>query len=207
MGTDTGLATGIEWAVAAWTLAGEAASGDLHLVTGTREGVLVAAIDGLGHGEYAAAAARNVFTELKNHSDEFLISLVHRAHAASKTTRGVAVSLASIDTISGIMTWLGVGNVEGIVVRADMTTVPPRERLVIRNGVVGYSMPSLHASTVPMRPGDILIFVTDGIHANFAEDLRPLGSAQQIANHVLAMSAKRTDDALVLVVRYLGPRQ
>lgn len=117
------------------------------------------------------------------------------------------MSLASLDTNTGIMTWLGVGNVEGIVVRVDSTTVPPRERLVIRNGVVGYSMPSLHASTLRLKPGDILIFVTDGIQASFAEGLIPFGSAQQIATHVLAKSAKWTDDALVLVVRYLGLRQ
>lgn len=204
MATDAGLATAIEWGVAALPLPGEIATGDLHLITPTRDGVLVAVIDGLGHGEYAAAAARTVLTELQRHADEPIISLVQRAHVASRTTRGVALSLASLNTADGAMTWLGIGNVEGIVLRAEATTILPRERMLVRGGVVGYSLPTLRPSTLPMTRGDILIFATDGIRADFAEGLLPRGSAQQMADRILAESAKRTDDALVLVVRYLG---
>jgi len=204
MGRDANLATGIEWGVAIRTMVGEVTSGDLYTVTATHDGVLAAVIDGLGHGPDAAAAARSVLAELEAHSDEPLVPLVRRAHAASRSTRGVALSLASVNTITGLLTWLGVGNVEGIVVRPDTTMTQSRERLVIHNGVVGYSLPALRPSTVSLRPGDDLIFVTDGVHANFAESLIPRGSPQQIADHVLADSAKQTDDALALVVRYTG---
>src|SRR5437870_3753009 len=48
----------IDWGVATLAHAGEKESGDLHLVKQVGRGVLVAAVDGLGHGAEAAAAAR-----------------------------------------------------------------------------------------------------------------------------------------------------
>src|SRR2546428_3284421 len=47
----------VEWGVASQTLAGEVESGDKHVVKIFPHGALLAAIDGLGHGEEAAAAA------------------------------------------------------------------------------------------------------------------------------------------------------
>ncbi len=55
----------IEWGVAAQPLEGEAESGDLHVVQRFPKGVLVAAVDGLGHGPEAAAAARSAVATLK----------------------------------------------------------------------------------------------------------------------------------------------
>ena len=48
----------VEWGVAMRCRRGEATSGDLAVVTLLPEGVLVAGIDGLGHGQEAARAAR-----------------------------------------------------------------------------------------------------------------------------------------------------
>ena len=46
----------IEWGVATRSRRGEAMNGDLGVVTVLPEGLLVAAIDGLGHGDEAAPA-------------------------------------------------------------------------------------------------------------------------------------------------------
>jgi serine phosphatase RsbU (regulator of sigma subunit) len=37
--------------------------------------------------------------------------------------------------------------------------------VLLRSGVVGYQLPTLRASTLPIAPGDLLIFATDGIGA------------------------------------------
>ena len=50
----------IEWGVASRALPGETRSGDLHVVESFAGGALVAAVDGLGHGEEAADAADRV---------------------------------------------------------------------------------------------------------------------------------------------------
>jgi len=57
---------------------------------------------------------------------------------------------------------------------------------------------------VPVAPGDLLIFATDGIREGFAEGLPTDATPQQLADQILARSGKGTDDALVLVARYAG---
>jgi len=194
----------IEWGVAAQPLEGEAESGDLHVVQRFPKGVLVAAVDGLGHGLEAAAAARSAVVTLAEYAHEPVISLVKRCHERLIRTRGAVMSLASFNALDSTMTWLGVGNVEGLLLRADAAADPPRENVLLRGGVVGYQLPSLHASILPVTRGDVLILATDGIRSGFVEDVTLSDPPQRIAEQILARRATGTDDALVLVARYLG---
>ncbi len=102
------------------------------------------------------------------------------------------------------MTWLGVGNVEGVLLYADGGGRRGRERLVTRGGIVGSELPPLRAEVLAVAPGDTLILATDGIQSGFADDLAVDAPPQQLADQILARSGKSTDDALVLVARYVG---
>jgi len=194
----------IAWGVAVQPLEGEAESGDQYVVRPIPNGVLVAAVDGLGHGPEAAAAARSAVAILKDYAHEPVISLVKRCHERLIRTRGAVMSLASFNALDNTMTWLGVGNVEGVLLRADAAADPPRENVLLRSGVVGYQLPALHASILPVTRGDVLILATDGIRSGFAEDVSLSDPPQRIAEHILARRATGMDDALVLVARYLG---
>jgi len=194
----------VHWGVATLALEGQTESGDLHLVQPVQDGVLVAVLDGLGHGEEAAAAARLAVSTLERYSEEPPLSLLQRCHLALKGSRGVVMSLARFDAPRGTMTWLGVGNVEGVLLLADQTLQPSRTTLVTFGGIVGAELPRARAWIVPVSPGDTLIFATDGVRTGFADGLAPTGSPQQIADGILARHAKGTDDALVLVARYIG---
>jgi len=103
------------------------------------------------------------------------------------------------------MTWVGVGTVEGVLLRARAAVSPRRESLLLRGGVVGVHLPALFASIIPVARGDTLILATDGVRNDFAEHLVPGGPAQQLADRIVAEWGTRTDDTLVLVARYLGP--
>jgi len=194
----------IAWAVAGRPLEGEAESGDQYVVRPLPNGVLVAAVDGLGHGPEAAAAARSAVAILKDYAHEPVISLLRRCHERLIRTRGVVMSLASFNALDNTMTWLGVGNVEGLLLRADVAANPPRENVLLRGGVVGYELPALHASILPVTRGDVLILATDGIRSGFVEDVTLSDPPQRIAEHILARRATGMDDALVVVARYLG---
>jgi negative regulator of sigma-B (phosphoserine phosphatase) len=194
----------ISFGVAALTLRGETESGDEYLVKPNGKEVLVAALDGLGHGPEAALAARRGRALLEAHAEEPLLSLVGRCHQGLARTRGVAMSLASIHARDNSMTWLGVGNVEGVLLAGGNSTGSGHEWLMLRGGVVGYQLPPLRASLLPIKPGDLLIFCTDGIASGFLAGLEVSDPPQRIADQILARYAKRTDDALVLVARYLG---
>ncbi|NWF70818.1 MAG: SpoIIE family protein phosphatase [Chloroflexi bacterium] len=177
---------------------GFAESGDFYVVEQTNRSALIAVIDGLGHGGHGAAAARAAGEALRKHAHDTPLALMQRCHQALNGTRGAVMSIARLE--NGEMTWLGVGNVEGVLLRADLRLT--RERLLLRGGVVGYRMPPLRAFCVPLTAGDTLLFVTDGIKSAFLEDLPAADNPQAVADDVLARHNRQTDDALVLVARY-----
>jgi negative regulator of sigma-B (phosphoserine phosphatase) len=187
----------IEWGVAGRCRPGGTESGDRHLVRPYSAGVLLAAIDGLGHGEHAAAAARIATAVLEEHADEPVDHLVERCHTALARTRGVVMTLASVSTHDLTMSWLGVGNVEGVLARASAT----QKQLLLRAGVVGQKLPRLQPSWLAMAPGDMLLLATDGIRSGFAAGLAPGLAPQQLADLILARHGRETDDALALVAR------
>src|SRR5207245_11477751 len=76
--------------------------------------------------------------------------------------------------------------------------------LGLRSGVVGSGLPLLHGTIVPVMRGHTLIFGTDGIRREFTQGLALGDGPQQLADKILGRHAKRTDDALVLVARYVG---
>ncbi len=194
----------IEWGVAARALPGQTVSGDLHLVKPFSKGVLLAAVDGLGHGDEATVAAQLAVTTLERNAEESILALVNRCHEALRQTRGVVLTLASLHTLEATLSWLGVGNVEGRLLRADPKTNPQSESVLLRGGVVGYQLPALRASVQPIFPGDLLVFATDGIRAGFAQGLALGDPPQQIADGILARHLKGSDDALVLVARIMA---
>ncbi|MGC2528757.1 MAG: SpoIIE family protein phosphatase [Candidatus Acidiferrum sp.] len=197
----------VEYGVANFVLPGQGESGDRHLICCAGDGILIAAMDGIGHGEEAAHAAETAISILKTNAEEPVISLVERCHQELRSTRGVVLSLASIDPQHGMMTWLGVGNVQGVLMRAGAQKGSVQEVLLLRGGVVGSQLPALQAAVLPIAKGDTLVFVTDGIRSEFVETLSALESAQRAADRILIQHGKGNDDALALVVRLTGVRE
>ena len=194
----------LEVGVSMRPLPGEAESGDHYVVKANQNGAVVAVIDGLGHGTEAADAAKLAVSTLVQYANETAISLVRRCHAVLLGTRGVVMSLACFSSFDDTMTWVGVGNVEGLLLRADAQVTPGRESLLLRGGVIGGSLPGLRATVLPVSRRDTLVFVTDGLTNPFASDLNFDERPQVIANRMMERYSKGTDDALVLVARYLG---
>ena len=196
----------VEYGVAKSVLPGQGESGDHHLVCCSENGVLVAAIDGIGHGEEAANVAKSATSVLKSYINEPIISLVERCHEELRATRGVVLSLAFVDPAHGMMTWLGVGNVQGVLMRADPKRGNGREALLLRAGTVGSKLPALQAAVLPIAQGDTLIFATDGVRGDFSETLSARENPQRAADRILKNYGTGNDDALVLVARLTGIR-
>jgi serine phosphatase RsbU (regulator of sigma subunit) len=194
----------IEWSLASCALTGQAVSGDLHLVVPWRHGVLLAVVDGLGHGEEATAAAQAALDVLERHAGEPVTALVQQCHRALSRTRGAVMTLASIDCRMGSASVIGVGNVEAMLLRADPAGLRRRETALLRGGVVGYKLPPLHADTWPIAPGDVLVFATDGLRADFADGLNPADAVPDLVEKIMTRSRRGTDDALVLVGKFTG---
>jgi Stage II sporulation protein E (SpoIIE). len=202
----------IDYGVASLAMSGQTESGDGYIVAPNPFGVLVGVVDGLGHGLEAGAVAIIAVATLQAHAHESIISLMIRCHQALIKTRGAVMSLASFNAREKTLTWLGVGNVEGVLLRVDPKAKPAYEWMLLRAGLVGYQLPPLRASVIPLTRGDTLILFTDGIFSKAIDELTVSDSStelrkaspQQVADHLLTRYTKGTDDALVLVARYVG---
>jgi hypothetical protein len=194
----------VDWAVATLALAGEHESGDLHVVAPFDGGALVAAIDGLGHGPEAAVAARSAAEALHRDRTQPVTELLERCHQGLRGTRGAVITMASFNAARDTMVWAGVGNIEGTLLRADPGEGRPRESVMLVGGVPGHQLPAVRPNELPVSPGDTLVLATDGVRGGYL-DLVDIGDPpQQLADQLLSEYGKSTDDALVLVARYLG---
>lgn len=195
------LAGVVEWAFASESLAGELVSGDRHLVQPYGRGVLLGVVDGLGHGPEAAASANRVIRILAESAQQPLVSLIQRCHHALQGSRGAVASLARLE--DGRMTWIGVGNVRGILVRLDPSRGLGREEIVLRSGVLGVDLPALRVSVLPVFPGDAVVFATDGLGEDFPRGIDVQRPLQPLVDHLLRRYRTGNDDALVLAARCL----
>jgi serine phosphatase RsbU (regulator of sigma subunit) len=198
---DPGPVLPFEWGVAGRARREGATSGDRHLVVPIPRGALVAVVDGLGHGEEAAAAAEIATHALSQHPAEALPALVRRCHEALRGTRGAAMTLAVVDVEAGTLMWGGIGNVEGRLVRAS--ALERSEGPLLLGGVVGFRTPQLRPTVTPLRAGDIFILSTDGVVPHYVEELVLTDAVQPMADRILRRFG-RDDDALVLVARWRG---
>jgi serine phosphatase RsbU (regulator of sigma subunit) len=192
----------VDWGVAARALGGGPISGDQFAVVGQAGRVLLAVIDGLGHGHGAQVAALTAVSTLQRHADDDLATLIRRCHERLRPTRGAVMCLAALNLAAAELTWIGVGNVEASLFRLDGHGPDRRQVLFQRGGVVGYSLPSIHLTTTSIDDGDVLVLATDGVRSDFHRSIRAASDSQQIADQILASHGRSTDDALVLVARY-----
>ncbi|HYK11332.1 MAG TPA: SpoIIE family protein phosphatase [Gemmatimonadales bacterium] len=194
----------LEWGVAARPLPGEHESGDHFLVKTIDGGAAIAVVDGLGHGADAAAAARRAVATVEAAARDPIPILFRRCHDALVGTRGVVMSVAVIDSKHSQITWAGVGNVDAWLLRPHAAGGKVRTSLVPRGGVLGRGVPPLAPVTLALDPGDLLMFATDGIREGFVESVSLQDAPQRSASRIMATHGKGTDDALILVVKYLG---
>ncbi|HTH73620.1 MAG TPA: SpoIIE family protein phosphatase [Trinickia sp.] len=194
----------IEWGWAGRAL--EDPSGDAHAVIERGDGALLALLDGLGHGFEAAVAVREAIAVIEGQASTSVVEIVRRCHDALHKTRGAVMSVAWFDALDASMTWTGVGNVDSVLIRGASAGSAHNEAISTPGGVVGYRLPTLRATRYAVSPGDLLVMATDGIRSTFSAGIVTQFSPQEIAESILVRYAKGTDDAHVLVARFVGER-
>lgn len=192
------------WASAVEPCIGESVCGDRCLVEPDRDGMLIAAVDGVGHGHEAARAAVVALESLQRAGEGSPESLLTRCHEALRGTRGAVVIVARYDARERTLAWTGVGDVLGALVRADPRARPRIEVLMPRAGVAGHRLPQTSAGLLAVGGGDTLVLATDGVRDDFIGSVDLTTDPGLLAERILARHRKGRDDALVLVVRFNG---
>ena len=192
----------VEWAVASRPLE-PGVSGDAYIVHPLPSGALFAVVDGAGHGPAAATSANEAIRALAADAAHPLTALA-KCHERLRASRGVVLMLAWVDSQRDTIAWVGVGTVQGMLLRGDPASRPREQILIGRVGVVGRQLPPLQPRTLAIAPGDVLVLATDGIHAAFMNPGPRSEIPQRLADDIMARHWSGVDDGLVLVVRYQG---
>jgi phosphoserine phosphatase RsbX len=203
---DQGRLGPIEWATAGRPRPGEHVCGDQSIAIGIDgQAALFGVLDGLGHGPAAANAAIAAVEAVKNACGERVEVLVQLAHRVLYGTRGAAMTLARVDFEAGQLWWTGVGNVTANLVAKGATGIQVRSSARLAAGIVGYRIPEISpAQVIPIRTGDLLIIVSDGIAEDHLDHIDFAAPAAVIAEQILGKHAKESDDAMVLAARHRG---
>jgi anti-sigma regulatory factor (Ser/Thr protein kinase) len=115
-------------------------------------------VDGLGHGVYAAEAAREAERVLAQSQDSSPQRIVQDAHAALKKTRGAAMAVATIQPNKGVLSFAGVGNISAAIVSPGAS-----RSMASHNGTLGHQMERLQEFTYPWNASSILVMHSDGM--------------------------------------------
>lgn len=181
-------------------LAGEIECGDTWRIAdrGTLLSVMVA--DGLGHGPLAATAARagaQAFADRPFDEPSLVLQSLHRSLAA---TRGAVAACAQLHAAEARVDYAGVGNIHGAIVGWERS-----RGMVSYNGTLGMQIPRPRQLAYDWPPGELVVMHSDGLSArwNLAEHPGLYAHHPAIIAAVLYRdSARKRDDATVVVVRY-----
>lgn len=191
---------GLEWAAAIRPCIGERVSGDAVYYEQRQNTLVVALIDGLGHGPDAHAAATAATDLLARNWEPDVIRALQLVASACSSSHGVVASVAAINALDGALTYAGVGNVTARVLSPRGSRV-----FVSGNGVLGQSFARPPVQNAVLAGDDMLVLHSDGVSGAFDETFttRLLSCGPAAAARMSIRVLGRThDDCGCLVVRW-----
>lgn len=171
---------------------GERVNGDAILTcNGPDDRLLLAVIDGLGHGPIAAEAANAAVTMLKSaRLDQPVLTLMQGVHHALKGTRGAAATLCLLH--GNKLETCAVGNVQLSSVNASIP-------LVLSAGVLGMRVPKFRVCEALLKKGARIALYSDGISSRFRAEETLLLSPEAACKQTIERYRKNEDDATILI--------
>ena len=155
-----GKAGALRYGAISISLEGEYECGDgWHIVSGP-DGIAVLVVDGLGHGTYAAEAARTAIESFNDAPFAAPQDVMTRCNGSLSKTRGGAAACARIS--DGRLLYAGVGNISGSLVAPGKST-----GLVSQNGTLGMGQRRSQQFEYEVAPGALLVMHSDGVSARW----------------------------------------
>lgn len=144
-------------------------SGDAWSCVSSDSRLTLLLADGLGHGAKAAQASGAAVDELHRVGHLAPAEILRHLHTALRPTRGAAVAVAQLDTVSGQLAFAGVGNIG-----ARLHAAGSWEHLISHPGIVGAQFPaSVPVSRRHRAPGSLLVLHSDGLPSRWVPPADP----------------------------------
>jgi len=194
----------VEWAIGKRAYGSEQNVSEMAVVKATPIGFLVAVIDGMNHSPKGVAAAKVAYDIFSSYTHQSLLDLFLRCDKDCKGYGGVSVSAAIINTGNHVVTWYGVGNVQGVLHHRSPSSNPRLQNLDQHPGLVGDGQFRFREFCITVKPGDMLILATEALNHTFAEALPMDGRPRQVADELLNTYAPEGVNTMLVVARYLG---
>ncbi len=177
----------------------EQLSGDGWSYCATQTGMAVFVADGLGHGPLAESAAREAIRAFEKAYSRPPVELLEIVHQATRSTRGAAVAVASIDLREKVVRFAGIGNIAGALIAGNEI-----RHMVSMNGIVGHQVRTFREFTYPWQEGAVMVLHSDGLSSHW--DLRAYPGLVQktcglMAGVLYRDFGRERDDATAIVVR------
>ncbi|MGC9271895.1 ATP-binding protein [Acidiphilium sp.] len=187
------------WGAVSVPIAGEDICGDVWLVKPQADGFLVVVADGLGHGPLAAEAGEAAVLVCLAEPAPPLDVMIARMHAALRPTRGAAVAVAEVDSKTGTVNFVGIGNVAGALITSTAT-----RRMVSHNGIIGHVTNRVQVFTYGFTGAPLVVLCSDGVGTSWNLNDYPGLSHRHpslIAGVLYRDFNRGRDDATIVVAR------
>lgn len=186
-----------EFSVISTAIEGETLSGDSWAVSD--DGLTFLVVDGLGHGMFAADAARAAVAVLQRHPDLPPQQLLEKVHQALRSTRGAAGAAVRLDPEKRLIDFAGIGNIACSVVNAESS-----QSMVSMNGTLGHQVRRIQQFQYSYKRSDLLLMQSDGLmtHSKIGTAAGLLAHAPfVVAPFLFSEQVRGRDDATLLVNR------
>ncbi len=179
--------------------AGETECGDDWTFTRQERRHMFLLADGLGHGPDAHKAALVAVQVIRKKGAQEPGAVLDDIHAASRATRGAAVSICAIEHDTGVCRFAGIGNVACAVVSDGRA-----RQFASHSGIVGHSVRKIQEFSAPWPAAGLLVMHSDGLGTQWNIGNYPGLQARHpgvVAGVLYRDFTRGRDDVTVLVAR------
>jgi len=177
---------------------GERVCGDGYYVKQIPGGFQIFVGDGLGHGPNAHEAVELAIKTFKASRETDPVALLRDIHNEVKKSRGLVVTIATVDYASGMWNICGIGNISTrIYYGLENKTYTPY------NGIVGHNIPrTLKSTSIPYQKHQMIVMHSDGLKTRWS--LNDLPSILKYEPSVIAAAlykgnVRGNDDTTVFI--------
>lgn len=178
---------------------GERVCGDDWSCDCTADRVIVALVDGLGHGWGAAEAAKEGIATFHERSDLAPARILDYMHDAMRKTRGGVAAIAELRPKERLLTFAGIGNI-----CCSLFSQGASRSYVSHNGTLGVRISKIQEFRSEWPADGVLVLHSDGLQSKWDLNSYPGLISRHpavIGGALLRDFRRQRDDASVIVIK------